>query len=745
MKKVLFLFFAAIAWVINVKAQNIRVKPVKGERGVVVGVNVVNPMRASLADQNAAFNQLKAAGVKVIRCGITSDAKGIDYAKRAAANGLSIQIILSPQYLQAAPSRPYDPKNFPNMWSGHPLSYADPTLSKVYYQSLFEQLDKNGIILTGIELGNEINWAAFNPEFPLPGEGKILNIHDLYNDPEGKQIAKGFLQYLKILAVLKEVRDQSRLNRQAPIILAGLVSAPDGEKLYNNKKEDIVSLPGTIGFLQTNGLDTLVDAYGIHSYPWAGQPGNPAADGKRAARFTSVDIAECQPVGSKSGKPAWITEWGFNNTDQNCPINDTARTLLIKQMMGVFEKAAAQGRLAGVTYFAWNSDPWSKQPDPYSLYRCNGLTSGGKEAIKPLLAFALTVQHPVIAQHIAVGVNLINPYKLSIADQNTMLSKIKSAGVHVIRASITPNDAGIDFAQRAWNQGIQIEWMIYRFGGYDPFGHVPLSAADPKQFRNSFALILARLEAKGIKLTAFELGNEINLSGTNPEFPLPGKGIQLSLNDLYHDKEGQQIAKGYLQYLKILSVLKEIRDQSKLNQHTPILTAGLGNYEQADGPLPNRPKGDIVSINSTIEYMRAHGLDSLVDGYAVHIYPWGNGPGDASAAAGRKTRLENFDLQECKPIDSKGGKPCWITEWGFNNTDMNCPINDTNRIALVREMMNNYRPYVRQGQLVGLFYFFMEQRPFIKKHFAGKYLSLRHAYGKRKISNRHNIIKIMGT
>ncbi|SDS82700.1 hypothetical protein SAMN05216490_1894 [Mucilaginibacter mallensis] len=317
-------------------------------------------------------------------------------------------------------------------------------------------------------------------------------------------------------------------------------------------------------------------------------------------------------------------------------------------------------------------------------------------------------------QAVAVGVNVINPYKLSIAEQNDMLSKIKSAGVHVIRASITLNDAGVDFAQRAWEQGIQIEWLIYHFGGYDPFGHVPLSAADPEQFRNTFAPILAKLEAKGIVLTAFELGNEINLSGTNPEFPIPGKGVQLSLDDLYHDTEGQQIAKGYLQYLKVLAVLKDIRDHSKLNQHTPILTAGLGNYEQNDGPLPGRPKGDIVSINSTIEYMRAHGLDSLVDGYAIHIYPWSNGPGDASAATGRRNRLANFDLKECQSIGSKSGKPGWITEWGFNNTDMNCPINDTNRTLLVKEMMNNYRPYVQQGRLVGLLYFSWNSDPLSK-------------------------------
>jgi hypothetical protein len=234
---------------------------------MVVGVNVVNPLRASIADQNTLFGQLKAAQVHVIRCGISNDDKGIDFAKRAAAQGIRLQLIVGPQYSPGAPTRPYQPNAFPAMWGGPPLSYADPALSKTFFQHLFDSLEANGIVLAGVELGNEINWAAFNPEFPLPGEGKILSLQDLDHDPEGKQIAKGFLQYIKVLEVLKEVRDHSRLNRSTPIISAGLVSAKDGEKLYDNKKEDMVSLSATMAFLRAHGLDSLVDAYGVHSYP----------------------------------------------------------------------------------------------------------------------------------------------------------------------------------------------------------------------------------------------------------------------------------------------------------------------------------------------------------------------------------------------------------------------------------------------------------------------------------------------
>jgi len=213
--------------------------------------------------------------VHVIRCGISNDEKGIDYAKRAKAKGIRILLGVGAEYSPNAPTRPYQPDKFPAMWSGHPLSYADPELSKVFYQKLFDALDASGIVLAGIELGNEINWAAFNPEFPLPREGKILSLTDLSHDPEGKQIAKGLLQYVKVMTALKEVRDHSQLNRNTPLISAGMATAPDGGKLYNNKREDMVSLSATMTFLRANGLDALVDGYGIHTYPSSDHPGDP--------------------------------------------------------------------------------------------------------------------------------------------------------------------------------------------------------------------------------------------------------------------------------------------------------------------------------------------------------------------------------------------------------------------------------------------------------------------------------------
>ena len=337
------------------------------------------------------------------------------------------------------------------------------------------------------------------------------------------------------------------------------------------------------------------------------------------------------------------------------------------------------------------------------------------------VVFALFAVSNAYASDPIVGVNVINPYRLNIADQDVMLSNIHNAGVHVIRASITPDDAGLDFASRASKQGIKIVWMIFNFGGFVDgapkrpnwpaapakpryFASPGLSAVSPDIFRTFFAPLLAKLEDKGVVLAGFELGNEINLS-SNPDFPLPGKGgVQLGLADLSDDPEGRQVARGYLQYLKVLAVLKDVRNHSKLNQHTPIVSAGLGNYERPEGRLPAGIGQDMVSPTATIAFLRAHGLDDLVDGYGIHVYPFGDSPGDPAAAGARRKRLAKFDFPYCAGPEG-GGKPCWLTEWGFNNKDTRCPIDDADRTTLSREMMRDFRTYVQSGKLAALLYF----------------------------------------
>lgn len=339
-------------------------------------------------------------------------------------------------------------------------------------------------------------------------------------------------------------------------------------------------------------------------------------------------------------------------------------------------------------------------------------------ALGCLLCVSLGLQPvPALAQDAVLGVNA-SMGSLSVGQQNALLSELNAAGVHDIRSGITPDDKGVDFARRAQAQGIRILWLVqmqYRPGApgrpwpnaFDVWGGPPLSAADPDQFRKYFEPLLDKLEAAGVTLAGFELGNEINSPAFNADFSLPAenpsRSREFDLGDLSRDPEAQQVAKGYLQYLKLLAVIKDARSRSKLNQHAPIISAGLVFNEAPEAPRTSRL--DAVSASATLDFMRAHGLDDLVDAYGVHTYPWANDPGNPAAMAGRTERLRKYVLAECRPDGSAGGKPCWITEWGFANHDTSCPLHETNQIALVKEMRSNVRPYIADRRVLGLFYY----------------------------------------
>ena len=338
----------------------------------VQGMDIVNPNRGSVAYQDKLIAQLRENHIHVVRCWIRPDPKDIDFAKRLYAAGVEVDVLVRPAYPPNTPTRPAQPMLFPGMWAEPALSAASPELSKESFESLLGQLDANGIKVAGFELGNEINWTAFNGDFPLPGQGRTFDLQDLSRDPEAEQVAKGFLQYLKILAVLKEVRDRSSVNSHAPIILAGL-SNLNGSALHPKSREDAVSVNATIQFMRQHGSDDLVDAYGVHFYPQADSPA------EIKPPLEKYIMSECGKP-----KPCWITEWGVKNHDMSCPVNDDARAAQVQDVMNAYRPLVQQGKVTGVIFFSWDTEPSEKQPSPWSVYRCGQLTKSGKEAMEPL-------------------------------------------------------------------------------------------------------------------------------------------------------------------------------------------------------------------------------------------------------------------------------------------------------------------------------------------------------------------------
>jgi hypothetical protein len=87
-----------------------------------------------------------------------------------------------------------------------------------------------------------------------------------------------------------------------------------------------------------------------------------------------------------------MTEWGFENPSQSCPLNEAERTQVIQAQRTAFKQYAEQGRLAAILYYSWSGvvppgwikvDP-NRNEEPMSIYRCHTLTEAGKLALSPL-------------------------------------------------------------------------------------------------------------------------------------------------------------------------------------------------------------------------------------------------------------------------------------------------------------------------------------------------------------------------
>jgi len=306
-----------------------------------------------------------------------------------------------------------------------------------------------------------------------------------------------------------------------------------------------------------------------------------------------------------------------------------------------------------------------------------------------------------------VGVNVEDVQSMNIPEQDALIAQLQKFGVNTVRVGLDPRFT--PFIIKAYRGGIASEVIVSvkTSGGHLrpadaaldlTWSEAPLSAADPTAFRAYLTSTMAPLEAAGVHLAAFELGNEINNPHFNGDFFAPGTHRILGLSDLNNprDAEGQAIARGFKAYIELLAVLKETREGMRVNRATPIISAGL-----ADGGLPgNYPqfKIDGVGIAATIAFLRQNGMDRLVDGYGVHVYPSAN---PSTTVSTRISQLSADTFAEC----TAGTKPCWLTEWGFNNNNTSCPINDTGREHLIATMRPAFKSFADQGRLVAILYF----------------------------------------
>lgn len=275
-----------------------------------------------------------------------------------------------------------------------------------------------------------------------------------------------------------------------------------------------------------------------------------------------------------------------------------------------------------------------------------------KTSILVFACILFGVAHAAQADNVVVGVNTYTEQALTQKEQDMELTQMAENGVKTIRTGL--QGYNIYFIIKAYQHGIGAVVIVSPTSGSaaKPQRKSALSDGDPQRFTETVKPLLDKLEAAGVHLVAFELGNEINTSRFNSDIADPGSGRELGVADLNNpnDSEGKAVASGYRTYLKVMAALKDLCDRSRLNQQTPIISAGL----TASGlPSPKSQTNKLdVSFRDTLEFLRQNGMDKLVDGYGVHVYPDADPRRPVSA---RISSLEENVFSACSKA-----KPCWM-------------------------------------------------------------------------------------
>jgi hypothetical protein len=333
------------------------------------------------------------------------------------------------------------------------------------------------------------------------------------------------------------------------------------------------------------------------------------------------------------------------------------------------------------------------------------------QKIRAVLAASVLVGAvlPAHASDVTVGVNSwYTPPNLS---QEDMVKQLAANGVKTFRISLFPNS--IDFVIKAYQHGIGALVIVYPHMGSTArqkrsWADVPLSGLKPQEFIAALRPMLDKLEAAGVRLSAIELGNEINTSGYNGDVATPGSGRVLGLRDLDNasDAEARPIAAGFRVYVTIMAALRDLRDQSKLNQRTPIIAAGMADWGPAAATGWSKQLG--VNLSDTITFLRQRGLDRVADGYGVHVYP---GLDPNRSVATRIASLEQTIFAACTKA-----KPCWLTEWGVpdgspGGAPDRCPVDETKRLKVIEQLRAAFQHFVSEGRLAAIIFYDWADKP----------------------------------
>lgn len=330
----------------------------------IYGVNRVNLGWLPEMKRQETLSNIVEAHVSSVRLTLAPPFADSILAVRAAQHlGLGVLLNINLSYANFYPPGILARPGANGLNEARKLSQLDPEFFLKMFTPIWRELEADGIPLTGIELGNEINWADFNGDLSANATSSYSGA--LASLPEREAYEEGMRRYVQIVRIVSNLRNTSIVDGRMKIISAGLATIP--EDFAAQKHAHYVAPSDAINLLRSYGIDEIVSGYGLHFYP--------------GSTVSSLELHKVMyDVTGFCGNgpnriPCWLTEWGVASHSKRCPSDDLHQAEVIAKVRDEIEQLAAARRVSGSFYFDWDG-----LNSPYSIWRCGALTEGAARA-----------------------------------------------------------------------------------------------------------------------------------------------------------------------------------------------------------------------------------------------------------------------------------------------------------------------------------------------------------------------------
>ena len=311
-----------------------------------------------------------------------------------------------------------------------------------------------------------------------------------------------------------------------------------------------------------------------------------------------------------------------------------------------------------------------------------------------------------------LGVNRPAPQKLPLEKWQQTIDAMAASGVRHLRRSLSPADEDVERMVAYANQrGIEVVFVIStwvaefypetvqpRPSNGNFFAARGLSKLDIARFAAFWHDHRRKMRQAGVKVFAYQLGNEINGPGFNGDFPIGSGARLLSAADCDHPTTCADIRAGFSRYVDMLQLMRE---SGELDEAL-LIAAGMAYATPA---FVRNSEGYFLPVEAANAYLDTLGASRYVDAYAVQVYPWvPDAAPEIQAAAIR--RWLGTAIDQCL-FGGVSQKPCWITEWGFPST-VTCGA-DAARNRLHLDALHYLQSVARERPLHAAFYFDWDQ------------------------------------